>query len=38
MLFREIMAVYSENHNKHMNTLCGWKAELMNVNAGNTIR
>jgi hypothetical protein len=28
MLFREIIAVYSENHTDHTNTLCGQNAEL----------
>jgi hypothetical protein len=31
MLYREIMAVYSEIHTKHINTLCGQKVELLNV-------
>jgi hypothetical protein len=32
-LFKEIIAVYSENHMKPINTLCGQKAELLNDNA-----
>jgi hypothetical protein len=32
MLYREIMAVCSEIHTKHINTLCGQKIELLNVN------
>jgi hypothetical protein len=28
MLFREIMAVYYENHTKHKNILCGQNAEM----------
>ena len=31
MLYREIMAVYSEIHIKHINTLCGQNVELFNV-------
>ena len=31
MLYREIIAVYSEIHTKHMNTLCGQNVELLNV-------
>ena len=31
MLYREIMAVCSEIHTKHINTLCEQNAELMNV-------
>ena len=31
MLYREIIAVCSEIHTKHINTLCGQKAELLNV-------
>jgi len=31
MLCREIMAVRSEIHTKHINTLCGQKVELLNV-------
>jgi len=31
MLYREIMAVYSEIHTKHINTLCGQKEELLNI-------
>jgi len=31
MLYREIMAVCSEIHTKHINTLCGQNAELLNV-------
>jgi hypothetical protein len=30
MLHREIMAVCSEIHTKHINTLCGQKVELLN--------
>jgi len=31
MLYREIIAVCSEIHTKHMNTLCGQNVELLNV-------
>ena len=31
MLYREIMAVCSEIHTKHINTLCGQNVELFNV-------
>jgi len=31
MLFREIIAVYSEIHRKLINTLCGQNVELVNV-------
>jgi hypothetical protein len=31
MLYREIMAVYSEIDTKHINTLCGQNVELLNV-------
>ena len=31
MLYREIMAVYSEIHTKHINTVCGQNVELLNV-------
>jgi hypothetical protein len=33
-LFRETVAVYSENHKKHINTLCGQNRELLTVMAG----
>jgi hypothetical protein len=29
MLFREIIAIYSENYMKQINTLCGQNAELL---------
>jgi hypothetical protein len=35
MLFKEIIAVYSEN-NKKNHTLCGQTAELLVVKAGGT--
>ena len=31
MLYREIIAVCSEIHTKHINTLCGKDVELLNV-------
>ena len=36
MLYGEIIAVYSEIHTKHINTLCGQNVELLNVNNGGT--
>jgi hypothetical protein len=38
MLFREKIAVYSENHMKPINTLCGQNAELQIVKAGGSYR
>jgi hypothetical protein len=34
MLYREIIAVCSEIHTKHINTLCGQNAEFVNVKPG----
>ena len=31
MLYREIMAVCSEIHTEHINTVCGQNVELLNV-------
>ena len=31
MLYRDIIAVCTEIHTKHINTLCGQNAELLNV-------
>ena len=31
MLYREIMAVCSEIHTKHINTVCGQSVQLLNV-------
>jgi len=31
MLYREIIAVYSQIHTKHINTLCGQYVQLLNV-------
>jgi hypothetical protein len=37
MLYREIIAVYSQIHIKYINTMCGQNAELLNVKPGGTI-
>ena len=34
MLYREIIAVCSQIHTKHTNTLCGQNVELVNVKRG----
>jgi len=31
MLYKEIIAVYSQTHTKHTITLCGQNVELLNV-------
>jgi hypothetical protein len=36
MLYREIIAVCSESHTKHVNTLCGQNVEFVNVKPGGT--
>jgi len=36
MLYREIIAVCSQIHKKHINTLCGQNVELLNVKPGGT--
>jgi hypothetical protein len=36
MLYSEIIAVCSEIHTKHINTLCGQNVELLNVKPGGT--
>jgi hypothetical protein len=36
MLYREIIAVCSEIHKKHINTVCGQKVALFNVKSGST--
>jgi hypothetical protein len=36
MLFTEIIAVYSENHTKHINTPCGQNAVLYIIEASGT--
>jgi len=37
MLYREIIAVCSEIHTKHINTLCGQKVELLNIKPVDSI-
>ena len=36
MLYREIIAVCSEIHTEHINTLCGQNVEFVNVKTGGT--
>jgi len=36
MLYREVIAVCSQIHTKHINTLCGQNEELLNVKPGGT--
>ena len=36
MLYREIIAVCSQIHTKHINTLCGQNGELLNGKLGGT--
>jgi hypothetical protein len=36
MLCRELIAVCSEIHTKHINTLCGQNVEFVNVKPGGT--
>jgi hypothetical protein len=36
MLFKEIIAVYFENHTKNIKSLCEQDKELLNVTAGDT--
>jgi sulfite reductase beta subunit-like hemoprotein len=36
MLYSEIIAVCSQIHTKHINTLCGQNAEFANVKPGGT--
>jgi hypothetical protein len=36
MLYSEIIAVCSQIHTKHINTLCGQKVELLSVKPGGT--
>jgi hypothetical protein len=36
MLYREIIAVYTKIHTKHINALCGQNTEFLNVKAGGT--
>jgi hypothetical protein len=35
-LYRETIAVCSEIHTKHINTVCGQNVELLNVMPGGT--
>jgi hypothetical protein len=37
MLYSEIIAVCSQIHTKHINTLYGQKVELLNVQPGGTV-
>jgi hypothetical protein len=36
MLYSEVIAVCSEIHTKHINTLCGKNVEFVNVKHGGT--
>jgi len=36
MLYREIIAVRSQIHTEHINTLCGQNVEFVNVKLGGT--
>jgi len=36
MVYREIIAICSEIHTKHTNTLCGQNIELFSVKPGGT--
>ena len=36
MLYREIIAVCSQIHTKHINTVCGQKVEFLSVKSGVT--
>jgi len=36
MLYREIMAICSQIHTKHVNKLCGQNVQLLNVKLGGT--
>jgi len=38
MLYREIIAVCSQIHTKHINALCGQNVELVNVKPGGKLR
>jgi hypothetical protein len=37
MLYREVIAAYSQIHIKHINTLCGQNVELLNVKMAERI-
>ena len=36
MVYREVIAVCSQIHTKHINTLCGQNVKLLNVKPGGT--
>jgi hypothetical protein len=36
MLFREVLAVYCENHMEHIDAPCGQNVEFLNVKSGGT--
>jgi hypothetical protein len=36
MLYKEIIAVFSQIYTKHINTLCGQNVEFVNVKLGRT--
>ena len=38
MLYREIIAVFSQIHTKHTNTLCGQNVELLNIKLDCTVQ
>ena len=38
MLYREIIAVCSQIHTKHINSLCKQNVELLNVKPGGTLQ
>ena len=38
MLYREIIAVYTQIHTKHLNTLCGQNLKCRTYRAVNTLR
>jgi len=38
MLYREIIAVCSPIHTKHINTLCGQNVELLNAKHNGTLQ
>jgi hypothetical protein len=37
MLLMEVISVYTENHTKPINTLCGQNAELLIIKVGGTL-
>ena len=37
MLYREIIAVYSQIHTKYINTVCGQNVEVLNVQVSTYI-